>query len=321
MSEFAAWLRRLDQERYEDPQRVLKDLEGCRATVPPPHHALFLGVCGSTYRLLAGRSQRSEPCLKQAEVHIAFGRWIAAKRGDTSAEADLLLRSSYVVADRGDFRLALARAEQANALAERCQDTVGRGRSLFEQGKYLYYLERTPEAIPAYLAALRLFPASEQASVFSTHQNLGFCYQREKQHGKALAHARAAEELVPSPWFEAKLYWLQAHLHEDLEDLALAEMKLRRVAEIFSELHYGEAALATVELVRLQLLQGKAEEAGATVRGIVELIVPLGNNQVVAGAIVGLLRGNLTLSRVEAARSQIETAKECANWHSLAVGS
>ncbi len=320
MVDCAAWLKEMDRARYEDPERVLKDLEGRRATVPPPNQPLYFGVLGSTYRLLAGRSQRSEPCLKQAEVHIEFSRWIAKRRGDTSAEVDLHLRSSYVMADRGDFRLALARAEHANALSERCQDIVGRGRSLFEQGKNLYYLQRTPEAIQAYRAALRLLPESEQANVFSAHQALGLCFKRQKHHGKALEHAREAEKLTPSPWFEAKLCWLKAQLYEGLADLSQAETQFSRAAEIFSDLHYGEAALATVELVRIQVLQGKAEEAAATVRGIVELIVPLGNNQVVAGAIVGLLRGSLTLDSVENARSQIETARECPKWHSLEVG-
>ncbi|MEM7587629.1 MAG: hypothetical protein AAF560_29855 [Acidobacteriota bacterium] len=314
-----AWLRELDQARYEDPERVLSELEAARSRVPASHQPRYFGVYGSTHRMLAGRSQQSEPCLERAEELLRFGRWIAERRGDDSAFADLLLRSSYVLSDRGDYRQALVLAEQANALFERCQDRVGRGRALFEQGRFLFYLNRTAEAIEAYYAALRLLPTSEQSNLFSVHQGLGLCFQRQGQYQKALKHALRAEALVPSPWFEAKLYWLQAHIYRGLEKHYLAEQRLTRAADMLSALHYGEAALAAVELVQLQMLQGKTKAAGDTLRSIIGLVIPLGGNHEVAAAIVELMRDKLTLEAVETARRQIETAKECSQWHSLAV--
>ncbi len=316
-----SWLEEMDRARYEDPAGTLERLITRRLEVQPRYQALFFGVCGSTLRVLAGRSAKIEQQLNQAKIHIAFGLWIARKRSDGLAAADLLLRQSYVCADRGEVGAALIDAERANAIFERCRSRPGRGQSLVDQGRYLYYLERTDEAIEAFDQALALLPETAMKFVFTAHQSLGFCFLRTGEYRAALEHCRLAESMIPSRWFEGKLRWLEARVHEASSDLAAAEVSLGLVFEIFRKLHLGEAALAAVELIRIQILQGKANLASATCQQVTSLIIPLGANRVVAAALVELLRGELTLGRVQAVKIRIEEAREHREWHSLAIGS
>ena len=314
------WLMQLDQRRYEDPAGALGELQASAHQVPKKLSALFLGVCGSTYRILAGRSQRIEHRLRQAEDHIAFGRWIANRLRTPKAKADLDLRLSYVVADRGHYAKALAIAESANATSEREKDLPGRGKALADQGRYLYYLKRHQEATNAYTAALQLLPENETRYRFSSFHNLGFCYLSTGQPRIALKYSTLAEGLVPSRWFEAKLRWLQARICTALSDFDGAESYLSRTVEIFRQLHYGEAALASCELVRVQLLQSRPVDAWRTAAEIRPLVIRMSKNEVVAAAVVELLRGGqeaLTLDLVEKVLSQVEKARERSEWRSL----
>ena len=315
-----SWLAELDQLRYEDPSEALAQLEGNAHRVPRELGPLFLGVCGSSYRTLAGRSTRPDQKLKKAEDHILFGQWVANRLGAPTARADLDLRLSYVVADRGDYAKALSIAERACGIFDRAGDATGRGKALADQGQYLIYLKRHQEAAHAYSIALRLIPAEEVRYRFSCFQALGLCSLRADAPEEALKFAELAGQQIPGRWFEAKLRWLQSKICLALSDLAEAERHAQSTTEIFFRLHYGEAALASCELVSIQLLQGRAEAAWDTAARARQLVLPLSENRVVAAAIAELLRGGqeaLTLERVEKVRSAIEEARERRDWRSL----
>ena len=318
-----AWLERMDARRYEDPRGTIDRLLRRAAEVPPGLHAAFLGVCGSAYRIRSGTGTiRSD--LATASRFIRLGQYVARQRRDPLARADLLLRFAYVLADRGHLAEALLRAERANAIFDRAEDRVGRGRALVDQGRYLYYLDRPREAIAAFSAALQLLPDSERRNRFSAFQILGLCCRQIGQLEVALRYAVQAAPLAPGRWFEGRLRWLQAELHLDLGDLPAAEEHLRAVVEIFRQLHHGEAALASCDLVRVLLLRGQPAAAWATAAAVCDLIIPLGEHQMVTAALVELLRGGeaaLTLERVEKAGGQIREARERQDWRSLRAGS
>ncbi len=317
-----AWLDRIDQLRYEDPQTALDLLLPELDQVSPRLHPLYFGVYGSTWRNLAGRGAQIESGLSLAHQLIVFGQWIAAERGDSAAEANLELRLSYVLADRGSYAEALSRAEHANAIYEREGDVAGRGKALVDQGRYLYYLGRRHEALRAYSAALRLLPKREKSYRCSAYHASGVCHLDLGRPREALRYARLAEPLVPSPAFEARLRWFQAKIHAGLEEYPRAETCLVVAIDILRRLHYGDAALAAVELVKVQLLQRRSDAAWRTAVTVRELVIPLSRNRIVSAALLELLRGGraaLTLRRVEAVRAQILKARERQDWCSLRV--
>lgn len=114
--------------------------------------------------------------------------------------------------------------------------------------------------------------------------------------------------------------WLLAAIHIDLGQLGDAEENLIRLINLFSSLHLTETALATTDLVRVQLLRGKSGEAYETAKSMLRLLEPLRNNRIVSAAIADLLRGGeagLTLALVEQVKATLEAARERPEWRSL----
>ncbi|MCP3964688.1 MAG: tetratricopeptide repeat protein [bacterium] len=315
-----AWLEHVDAMRYEAPGEALSLLLPQMSRVRPHLHPLFFGVCGSTYRILAGQSERVEPLLEQARQQILFGQWIAKKRSDPLALADLYQRYMYVELDSGALERALVCAERAAAIYDRNGNRPGRGKALVDQGLCLYYLGKPQEAITSTETALRLLPESERRNRFSAYQILGLCCLEVGEHQAAMEYTRFAERLVPSRSFEGKLRWLQARISLKLLDLDSAENYFLAAADIFFDLHLGEAALASCELARVQLLQGRLDDAWKSATLVRKLVVPLAPYPAVAAALADLLRGGraaLTLALVNDVKRQIEEARERREWRSL----
>jgi len=99
----------------------------------------------------------------------------------------------------------------------------------------------------------------------------------------------------------------------ELGELGRAEEHLREVVEIFRKIHVIERAVATTELVRVQLLQGHHDRAYGTAQTMLRLLGPLRKNRLASAAIADLLRSGaagLNLVLVERVRAKMEKAKE-----------
>ncbi len=96
----------------------------------------------------------------------------------------------------------------------------------------------------------------------------------------------------------------------------------RQALEILRTVHYADAALVTVELVRVLILQGRHDEAHRTALTVRQLVIPLQRNRHVSAALVELLRGGreaLTLTRVERVRAALEQARTRPDWRTFKV--
>jgi hypothetical protein len=94
-----------------------------------------------------------------------------------------------------------------------------------------------------------------------------------------------------------------------MDDLEQAAMLYSAVVESFQGLHPGETALATCELVRVQLRQEKSEEAYLATTSMRMLLEPLRHNKIISAAIGDLLRcgrAGLTLALAKRVQAQIE---------------
>jgi len=318
-----AWLKQADELRHKDPDAVLRMLLPRASEVKPRFHPMYLGVCGSAFRKRSGKGDcRAD--LRTAGDYIRMGQHIAWRRGNALAEADLLIRQSYVFGDQGNYTAALRVAERSNALADRGQDKTLRGRSQVEQGRYLYYLNRFSEAEACYDIALKLLPDSEQRYRCATYHALGYCSLELGDPVTAIEYAKLAELLAPDDRSSrAKLMWFRASTLLTLERFEEAEELLTSVLNSLRSIHFGEAALASCDLVKVQILQGKLEEAWSTASSVRSLLIPVSQNELVSAGLAELLRGGraaLDLRTVSRIRSKIDEAREHRLWHSLAAG-
>ncbi|MCP4593373.1 MAG: tetratricopeptide repeat protein [bacterium] len=311
-----SYLDTLDRQRYEEPEEVIKLALWAVDHVELPLLPRLLGVAGSACRLLIH--------LDEAEHTIHAGLDIAQRGDDQAALGDLLQRLSYVLADRGEHGEALRLAEKAAMRYLRMGDHAGLGRALVAQGIWLYYLDRCKEAIVVQETALRHLPAHEEPHRFTVFQALGSCHRRLGNLENALHYVTLAGELTPDRNAEGKLCWLLASIYQDLNQLMEAECQLRKVVEIFKNLHYGETALSTCDLVRIQLLQGRVVDAYHTATSMRALLEPLRHNKIISAAIGDLLRSGqagLTLALVKRVKAQIRSERKHPQlWRSLRVG-
>ncbi len=317
-----AELEELDELRYEHPEATLCRLLPAADRLPPALAVLWLGVTGSTYRLRAGQRREIEADLRRAYQHLQAALWAARKARDVAGKADALQRLAYVVADRGDHRQALELAERATGIYDRIGDRAGRGRTLVVQGVFLYYLGRVREAIGTQLHALDLLPATAERFRFCAYQHLSSFAAALADLDAADRYAACADEFLDAvdPGSAARLLWLRAVIADRRGQPAV--QLYREALEILRTVHFADAALVTVELVRVLILQGRHDEAHRTALTVRQLVIPLQRNRHVSAALVELLRGGqaaLDLARVERVRAALKEARTRPDWRKFKV--
>ncbi len=318
-----AELEDLDGLRYEHPEAALCRLLPAADRLQPELTVFWLAVTGSAYRLRAGQRKEIEADLRRAEEHIQAALWAAQAAGDVAGQADALQRLGYVLADRGEHRQALELTERASGIYDRIGDRAGCGKALVDQGMMLHYLGKPHLAIEAQRQALELLPNSAERSRFATYQHLGSSAAALDDLDAADRYAAQAAELLHAvePGSAARLLWLRAAIAARRGSLDASEL-YRQALEILRTVHYADAALVTVELVRVLILQGRSDEAHETALAVRQLVIPLQRNRHVSAALAELLRGGreaLTLARVERIRAALERARMRPDWRTFKV--
>ena len=308
-------LEQLDTLRYEQAERVVRQTEELVDHVDLEILPRLLGVAGSAYRLW-------DIQLDAAQHVIEAGLQMAKLRGDQGATGDLMQRLSYVAGDHGLHEAALEVAERATGVLVRAGDLVGVGKSLVDQGMWLYYLDRPLEAIKAQETALRRLPESVAFNRLTALQGLALNYHSLGKDDQAFELAQEAKDLCRDfdPSKLGKVLWLEARISMGLKDYALAEKSLLKAVQIYLPIHHGETVLATTDLVRVRLLQERPFDAWETAKTLHKLMWPLRTNRIISAAIADLLRvtsGGLTLALVERVRAKIERERERPSWRSL----
>lgn len=313
----ARYLETLDEQRYQEPDEVVRLSRWAVDHVELELLPGLLGVAGSSFRLLL--------LLDEAEHAISAGIEIAELQGNRGVAGSLLQRLAYVMADRGEHAEALRLAEDAAFVHLRSGDRVAVGKALVDQGIWLHYLGRHRESIEVHKGALAHLPEEPSRNRFTAFQCMGLAHQKLGELESALDCVLAAQEAAAGmeTGAHAKLAWLHARIHADLGRLDLAASLLRDVIETFRHLHYGEAALATCELVRVQLLQHRPTEALHAALSMRALLEPLRHHKIISAAIGDLLRSaqtGLTLALVEQVKARIESERQAlGSWQSLRV--
>ncbi len=286
-------VQRLDDLRFHDPRQTLElvadALRFVEAGVTPRWTAVpLLAVWGSARRMVFDRPNT----LDEAQQALLAAYEIAEPWGAAALLGDLLQRLGYVVADRDHRRWALALTDLALVKHATGSHRRGIARTLVDRGMWLYYLGKPRQAIEAQRAALEQLPEDEQRHRFSAFQNLGLCYRELGEPERARRYASFAEETVSGlgDWLRAKLLWLMAFLSLDEDDDRQAEQFLEEVIGLFRPIHPIESAVATTDLVRIQIQYRRPAAAYQTARNAVYLIGALKKNRIAAAAIEDLCR-------------------------------
>ena len=282
----AAYLSELDGLRYRDPERVLRLLEDAVDFMVPEAIPRLLGVAGSAWRM--------QLRLNEAEHAFVVGLEIARKRQDSLAEGDLLQRSGYMHAAQGNYRAALLAAREAALTFLLAGDLERVGRTLVDQGMFNVYLGKTRAAIEAYGAALSYLGEGDVSNRFSAYQGLGVAHEALGELEEASLWVSKALELggEVEKYLLGNLHWLQGTIALRLDRLDVAERAFREAIEAFQGVNAADTALVTIELVRLLLQDGRAENAYETAASMLRLLEPLRRqrNRVISAAIADLLR-------------------------------
>ncbi len=323
-------LEDLDELRYAHPEAALCRLLPAADRLPLALAAPWLAVTGSAYRLRAGQREETDADLRRAEQHLQAALWAAQAAGDVAGQADALQRLGYVLADRGEHRQALELAERATGIFSRLADLYGKGRGLIDQALWLWHLGHRRITIRVVDEALPLLQARSAAADryrAAAFQLRGACFQRLGDLKQALedlyraVSALRGDSALP---MKARILCLRAAIRTSLENLDGAARDYWKALEILRTVHYADAALATVELVRVLILQGRHDEARRTALSVRQLVIPLHRNPHVSAAIAELIRGGqsaLTLARVERVRATLEQARTRSDWRTLKVRS
>lgn len=313
------YLKELDRRRYEEPKRTalaLEDaLDRCKASDLP----FLLGVWASTQRILLNIDKATHAIL------TAFA--IAVELGDSRSYGDLLRRLSYVIAERGENRTAFILAKEASDVYLIAGDLVAVGRTLVDRGMWHFYLSELDTAITMQERALELLPKDDHAHRLGALQGLGLYYQERGEYKKAAGYAEAARTNAVhlSPWFQAKLAWLEAGIAQGLGNLETSEHFLKHVVDTFRTLHIGQAALAIVDIVEIQLTNHRFGDAYRSATSILPLIGPLSSRNRLVAAIetelTALIRDGakaMQILQVEHVRQAVQNLKrERRIWRSL----
>ncbi len=297
-------LRELDVLRDEDPGSAVREAKSALAEASREQLPRLLAIYGSARRAQAELDKALEA------LHHALP--LAEDAGDSTLGADVLQRLGVAYAYSGNNALGLAYAKEAGYRYRLAGDQRGEGRSWVDQGGRYYHLGKLDLAVAAHRRALDSLPPDEVRHRFTAHQCLAELYHRLGEFDRALRHVSRAEKLGSEvgQGLLGSLFWAKATIAKDLPDYGQVEQCYAEALEAFRTVSPIDAALAAVELVRAQVLQGRHEAACETTRDMVSLLQPLNRNRIASAALMRLLRtvldgGRLTERMLDRAEREI----------------
>lgn len=276
----------LDEMRYENPRKVIRRVGQLISVVADEDIPLLLGAHASACRV-AGRLD---------EAQIVLGRALELAGDDRSIAVGLIQRSSYVAADRGQFQNALELAERATLDYSRLGDRLGLGKSLVEQGNWLFCLERFALALSTYQAALKLFAGEGTAAIrryrFSGLMNSGIIHRKLGQLDKAEHFGLAAREQADGVGrvMQGNLLAFQASIARDRGKYDQATTYFREAIEAQAETSPLDTAFSVIQLCRLQLSQNLSSQAHETAKVLLPLLEKLEDNPLASSYVTEILR-------------------------------
>ncbi|MCP3961605.1 MAG: hypothetical protein GY719_27510 [bacterium] len=300
--------RRLDALRGEDPGLAVRRSKAVLERAEPRWIPRLLAAYGS--------ARRAQARLDQALEALHYALLLAEGHDGRAVCADLLQRLGVAYGYTGDHTLGLLFAKEAAYEHRMAGDLRGEGRSWVDQGSRYASLDRFDDAVAANQAALRCLPEDEVRHRFSAYHCLASIHLRQGRLRQAAACLGRAEELAPRIGEDlvGGLQTVKATLAAVAGDHARAERAFAAATEVFRKVSPLDAALASVDLARSQVLCGRMDRALGTVKGMAAFLEPLKKNALASEAILQLVRvalagQGLTLRLLNRARRALEKGR------------
>ncbi len=313
LSEVPEEIRKLDAHRHTDAEEVRAvaygELIKVRSALAPRSWGVsLLAVYGSALRMLMR--------LDEAQRTLMAALHVAQCHGEPSMIAHLILRLAFVLGDRAEYRRALELSKIAEDFSVRADDRTGIGKALVDQGMWLHYLGRFHESVAINQAALSYLPTEETSNRFGALQISGLGCWALGDLETSQRYTELASKYVGrvGPWQRAQLAWLRARIAASNQNYAIAEELFTSTAEFFTPLCPISAALASTELVRIFILQGRTEDSYKLVAAMLRYVEPLRRNKLASMAMAdlwrcGIDRRGLDLDLVERTIRKLEKGR------------
>ncbi len=293
-------LQKLESALQADPRGVRRSVRRDLHLAARQEIPLLLGIYGSALRI--------ESDLSHAAVVLREAQEIARELDLPAAEADLLIRFSYVALDRDGTARALSYAKDAVLGYTRLDDHEGEGRGFLTTGMFQYYSAEYHEALRDLKACLKRCTMPRR--LISAHQIQALCYVALDQPERARQEADAAWQLVPegASWVRGKLSWLDARL-------AYGQARvdhLRAAQDEFLRTRPGECLLVTVDLVEALLASDRLDDASEEIPRLCDLVERAAECQQVQRAVSKLIshRSRLTPRLITDLRKALDRARD-----------
>ncbi len=244
---------------------------------------LLLGLFGSALRL--------ESDLPHAAVILRSAAEIARAADSPAAEADVLLRRSYLALEREQHTRAIQYAERTVVLFGRLDDREGEGRGYLARGTFQFYTRQYRDALRDFAAALDRSTVAPR--LIAAHQGRAFCWLELDQVESARREVSAARQLTSQlpGWMEGNLFWLDARLAQGNERLRYFQMAQAQLCD-----RPADCAQVTVELIETALALGNDQVAFAEATGLCALVERNARNPRVQKAVTHLIRHRTQLT-------------------------
>ena len=298
----------LERMRSEAPRRCIGLV---RVAMPHVHRSFLpylLGVHGSALRALNQ--------YEQAIMALDAGAELARDLKDLSAQANMKRREAYVWFEQGNLEASLRLAVEAGNKCDLAGNSIGKGRCLVDQGRWLHHQGEFCLSLKANKAALRLLPLQERDHRFSAMLGNAYNFEQCADLSKAWIWTELASHHRRgiSRSLEASFFYLRGRLAKRRADYVQSAKAYKEAFDFFFQREmYLDAAEAAIELCEAYLLSGREDLARATAESSMALIGRLRNNRVAAATIVELGRSavagkTLSLNFLERSRRSLRLA-------------
>ena len=266
-------------ERFEH-EPGLETVQGlCRA----------LGVHGSADRVRS----RFAPAARALRIALTLAR----RHRLDHVHAQLLQRSCFLVADQGEYPLALEFSRRAGDRYLLLADTVGMARAMVDRATMHTHCGESEQAIQCFERSLQDLPEEDWIWRFATFLGLGHIYLNSGDLQRAWDFCRKAEEVhctrQGQNWL--KLLLLKGHIALAEGDLQTAREILFNVRETFRQSDNPfELALVSISLAKACLLAGDHAAVQQVAAEMTQLLRPLQRHKLASSAIYELVRAALS---------------------------
>jgi tetratricopeptide (TPR) repeat protein len=306
----------LDAELFSYPDQALGSAEEillaavARLAQEPTPKNLDL-VCQALGALAAADRVQARFGAAARGLRLGFG--LCEAMGLSVTRTDLLLRACYLLADHGEYDLAIELARQASDSCLLSRDEKGLGRALVVRGVMLDRAGQHAAAIDAYRLGREHLPADAWIGRYSCSLGLALSFRRLGHLDEArawVAEATAVHETQGGPnWW--RLVWLQGDIALDDQDFESAVELLREAREGLTE--FGnpfDVALVSLRLAKVLLMAGRPAQMRELASEMMRLLKPLEKHKVAGAALYefacATLAGRVTMELLDGIYQKVE---------------